>query len=67
MLLESLRQWISRKAVLWGTTRQDVRGLAVKVVNTRPDVRTGDVLARLDEALGLIEEYVAALSPSARA
>ncbi len=33
----------------------DVRGFAVLVENTRPDIRTEDVLERLDEALGLIE------------
>ncbi len=34
-----------------------VRGLPVVVVNTRPDIRTGDTLERLDEALGLIERW----------
>jgi HEXXH motif-containing protein len=34
-----------------------VRGLAVTVVNTRPDVDTGDALARLDEALGLVAAH----------
>lgn len=32
-----------------------VRGFDVVVENTRPDIATRDVLARLDEALGLIE------------
>lgn len=36
----------------------EVRGLPVHVVNSRPDVRTADVLARLDRALGLLEHYV---------
>lgn len=40
------------------TTAATVRGLPVLVHNTRPDVDTGDVLRRLDEALGLIERYV---------
>jgi hypothetical protein len=34
-----------------------LRGLTVVVENTRPDIETGDVLARLDEALALIERY----------
>jgi hypothetical protein len=34
-----------------------VRGFKVVVENTRPDIATNDVLARLDEALGLIETY----------
>src|SRR5437868_7697727 len=32
-----------------------VRGFPVAVDNTRPDIKTSVVLARLDEALGLIE------------
>jgi hypothetical protein len=34
-----------------------LRGFTVMVENTRPDIATPDVLARLDEALGLIEHY----------
>lgn len=34
-----------------------VRGIEVHVRNTRPDIATNDALARLDEALGLIEQY----------
>jgi hypothetical protein len=34
-----------------------VRGLRVVVENSRPDIATPDVLARLDEALGLIERH----------
>jgi hypothetical protein len=37
--------------------RHRIRGFAVAVENTRPDIATPDVLARLDEALGLIERY----------
>jgi hypothetical protein len=37
--------------------RHTVRGVAVDVENTRPDVATADVLARLDEALALIERH----------
>jgi hypothetical protein len=35
----------------------EVRGFRVVVENSRPDIRTSDVLARLDEALALIERY----------
>ena len=35
----------------------EVRGFLVVVDNTRPDIATADVLARLDEALTLIERY----------
>lgn len=34
-----------------------MRGLTVRVENTRPDIATTDVLQRLDEALELIERY----------
>jgi hypothetical protein len=34
-----------------------LRGFTVVVDNTRPDIATGDVLARLDEALELIERH----------
>jgi hypothetical protein len=34
-----------------------VRGLPVTLINTRPDIDSEDVFARLDAALGLIERY----------
>src|SRR6476620_6088083 len=34
-----------------------IRNFIVVVENTRPDIATRDVLTRLDEALGLIEQY----------
>lgn len=34
-----------------------IRGMNVVVINTRPDIATSTVVERLDEALGLIEEY----------
>ncbi len=34
-----------------------IRGFTVVVENTRADIATADVLARLDEALGLLERY----------
>jgi len=39
-------------------TEHSVRGIPVVVNNTRPDIDTRDVLARLDRTLGLIEQYV---------
>jgi hypothetical protein len=35
----------------------ELRGVPVLVENTRPDIATADVIARLDEALALIEKY----------
>ena len=34
-----------------------LRGMNVVVINTRPDIATSTVVERLDEALGLIEQY----------
>jgi hypothetical protein len=39
-------------------SRHDVRGIPVVIDNTRPDIETADVLARLDRTLALIERYV---------
>jgi hypothetical protein len=39
------------------TTSRVVRGIGVDVVNTRPDIDTALVLARLDAALAMIEQY----------
>ena len=36
---------------------RQLRGFSVVVDNTRPDIRTDDVLARLDESLALVERY----------
>jgi hypothetical protein len=35
----------------------EVRGIRVRVENSRPDIATADVLSRLDDALELIERY----------
>jgi hypothetical protein len=39
-------------------TEHVVRGVPVVVNNTRPDIDTNEVLARLDRTLALIEQYV---------
>ena len=39
------------------TSRHTVRGFSVTVVNTRPDIATADVVARLGNALALIEQH----------
>ncbi|HEY3934357.1 MAG TPA: hypothetical protein VGL65_07020 [Gemmatimonadales bacterium] len=39
------------------TTKHVIRGFDVVVVNTRSDIRTDDVLRRLDAAVGLIDQY----------
>jgi hypothetical protein len=52
-----LGRWLDRLREPDDTTRAVVRGMPVTVVNTRPDIDTAHVLARLDEACGLIERY----------
>jgi hypothetical protein len=39
-------------------SRHEVRGIPVLVGNTRPDIDTADVVARLERTLELIERYV---------
>ena len=39
-------------------TRHDVHGIPVFVDNTRPDISTADVVARLERSLALIQRYV---------
>jgi hypothetical protein len=41
-----------------GHSQHEVRGIPVVVDNTRPDIDTADVLARLDRTLAMIEKYV---------
>ena len=52
-----MREMLARASEDRMTVRRTVRGLPAVVVNTRPDIDTEHVLARLDEALGLIEHY----------
>jgi hypothetical protein len=40
-----------------GFTVHEVRGIPVTVTNTRPDIDTAQVIARLDRTLALIERY----------
>ena len=49
---ERLKSWLGKHVGLY-----HLRGFTVVVDNTRPDIATDDVLARLDDALALIEEH----------
>lgn len=51
----NVRSWLERLGVETVTTA--LRGFPVHVANTRPDIATHDVLARLDACLGLIEHH----------
>ena len=50
-----MASWLSR---LFGATDSlRVHGIRVELRNSRPDIADADVLARVDEALGLIAQY----------
>lgn len=55
-MMAHVQRWASGHAADVRDVR-DVRGFRVIVENTRPDIETTAVLARLDEALGLIARY----------
>ena len=57
MLAEFLRL-ISGKRAPDRLSRYTAHGITVVVDNTRPDIDTADVVARLDRTLALIERYV---------
>jgi hypothetical protein len=60
-MLDRILDWLSPYATAPRTaapTAHEVRGLPVQVLNSRPDIRTADVLARLDRSLGLLERHV---------
>lgn len=56
-LIDAFGRWLGPRALAGDTTTRTVHGLPVVVHNTRPDVETEDVLARLDGALGLIDRH----------
>ena len=58
-LLGALTQRLQLSPTDTPTEVHNVRGFLVTVENSRPDIETADVLARLDEALALIERYQA--------
>ena len=51
-------QWIEGRARAWLTHRCVVHGFHTVVVNTRADVDTKEVVARLDGALALLKQHV---------
>jgi hypothetical protein len=55
--LNRLRAELDRQLGRTSTDQLTVRGFAVVVENTRPDIETAVVVRRLDEALELIERY----------
>ena len=60
-MLDRILDWLNPYAaapVSAEPTVHEVRGLPVVVMNSRPDIRTGDVLARLERSLGLLAQHV---------
>lgn len=57
MLAEILR-FLSEARARDRVSSHNVRGIPVVIENTRPDIDTADVLARLERTLALIEAYV---------
>lgn len=51
---DTVRYWAGRRLTALQTSRHAVHGLPVVVVNTRPDIATDEVIARLDRVLTLI-------------
>lgn len=59
-MMADLFEGLQRRIQRWLGSRlgiYQIRGFTVVVDNTRPDIATADVLARLDEALELIEQH----------
>ena len=57
-MLEKLLRSVLAGSAGGSPSRHKVRGIPVVVDNTRPDIDTSEVLARLDRTLGLIERVV---------
>lgn len=54
---DALRSWVARAAEGLAARRRGIRGIPVTVINSRSDIDTEHVCARLDAALALIERY----------
>lgn len=57
-MIERLKRFLIETGVQVQVARFDVLGIPVFVENTRPDIATEDVIARLERSLSLIKEYV---------
>jgi hypothetical protein len=55
--LRSLHLWLARKVIEARQTQTAILGIPILVDNSRPDIETRDVLARLERALGLIRDH----------
>ena len=57
-MLDRFLEWVGLGAPAVDVEQLEVRGLPVVVANSRPDIDTADVIARLDRSLGLLETHV---------
>lgn len=57
-MLERLKRFLTESGRPLRVARFDVLGIPVIVENTRPDIATEDVVARLERSLSLIAQYV---------
>ena len=58
-MLDKLLRWLSdAPQAPFEVRRETVLGIPVVIENTRPDIKSEDVLARIERCLSLIEHYV---------
>lgn len=55
--MPSLWSTFLKRVLPMSPSHHRIRGVAVELRNTRDDIRDADVLARLDEAVALLEQY----------
>ena len=57
-MLKWIEQLFSGRTFLPPVSKHEVLGIPVVINNTRPDIATEDVLARLERTLSMIQQYV---------
>lgn len=58
LMLAGILRFLNGKRAPDGLSRHNVLGIPVVIDNTRPDIETADVVARLERTLALVERYV---------
>jgi hypothetical protein len=58
VLLNRILQWLGGSTLKADVRQTTLLGIPVVVENTRPDIDTGEVLARIERCLGLIRQFV---------
>jgi hypothetical protein len=57
-MLERFIRWLGESSAPAGVSRATVLGIPVIIENTRPDIDSADVLARIERCLALIQRHV---------